>query len=222
MTIFIDAETITDLTNYDGLLLSVQRWLERDDLTERIPDFVRLAEARFRRQLVMPDMEVQVPLTPAATVPLPIDFDSIRALGIPGYPAMDQLSLADFYALPNDANGNPTTGQPYKMAIVAGKFAFWPVADKAYSALLTYRANLPALSIATQTNWLLAKHPDLYLFGTLLHAEFYGWNDARLPIIKGEVDEILTEITISGTRKRYGAGPLTMKPAISERFGYRR
>lgn len=220
-TIFLDTTAESDLTSYNGLLQTCSRWLDRDDLTNRVPDFIRMAEARFRDTLVMPDMEVQVTITPAATVSVPADFDSIRSLGIPGYPAMDQQSLADFYALPSQANGDPTTGQPYKFAIVADKFAFWPVPDKTYAMLMTYRANLPALSIGTQSNWLLVRRPDLYLYGTLLHAEFYGWNDERLPLIKAAVDEALGETMMAGVRRRYGSGPLTMKPATSERSGIR-
>lgn len=227
MTIYLDAVPVTDLTDYDGLVLAIGKWLERDDLTGSIPDFIRLAEARFRRELVMPDMELQVPLTPAATVALPTDFDSIRALGIPGWPAMDQLSLADFYALPLAPNGDPEQGQPTRFVIVAGdtlgtqNFVFHPVPDKAYAALLTYRAKLPSLTPGNQSNWLLAQHPDAYLFACLVQAEFYDWNDDRLPLIKGALDEIMASITVSGVRKRYGSGPLTMKPATSERIGLR-
>lgn len=227
MTIYLDSVPYTDLTDYNGLLQAIGKWLERDDLEGSIPDFIRLAEARFRRELVMPDMELQVPLTPAATVPLPADFDSIRALGIPGYDAMDQLSPADFYALPLGPNNEPRTGQPIKFAIVPGStagsqnFAFWPEPDKAYSVLLTYRANLPSLTTTSDTNWLLAKHPDAYLFGCLVQAEFFDWNDDRLPLIKGALDEIMGSIMVSGVRKRYGSGPLTMKPATSERIGLR-
>lgn len=219
MTIYIEGESATDVTSYNGLLLSVARWLDRDDLTERAPDFIRLAEGRFRDTLVMPDMEVQTTITPAASLALPSDFDSIRALGILGYPPIDQLSPADFYALPTQSDGTAATGQPVKMAIVAGNFAFWPTPDQTYSMLLTYRANLPALSLLNQSNWLLARRPDLYLFGTLLHAEFYGWNDERLPLIKAAIDEALNETIMAGVRRRYGSGPLTMKPAVSERVG---
>jgi len=221
MTIYIDADTVNDLTSYSGLKLVIASWLERDDLGERIPDFIRLAEARFRRELVMPDMETQISVTPAATNLLPADFDSIRAFGIPGYTAFIQRSPADFYALPKLPNGDPTTGQPTEFAIVAGKFAFWPVPDISYSALLTYRACLPSLTLANETNWLLTKHPDAYLFGSLLQAEFHGWNDERLPLIKAALDEILVQINVSGTRKRYGSGPLVMKPAVNERIGLR-
>jgi hypothetical protein len=221
MTIFIDADTINDLTSFSGLNLALASWLEREDLDARIPDFIRLAEARFRRELVMPDMETQVSVTPAATVTLPTDFDSIRAFGITGYAPFIQRTPADFYANVTNPDGTPATGQPTQFAIVAGKFAFWPVPDTAYSALLTYRACLPSLSLSNQTNWLLVQHPDAYLFGALLQAEFHGWNDERLPLIKAELDDILSQITVSGTRKRYGSGPLTMKPPVNERVGLR-
>ena len=221
MTIFIDADTASNLTTYSGLLVAAQDWLERSDIVDRIPDFVRLAEARFRRELVMPDMEVSTAFTPAATVALPTDFDSIRALGIVGYPPMDQLTPGDFGALPLQPDGSSYLGRPTKFMIAAGYFSFWPVPDTTYSMKLLYRACLPALSFTTQTNWLYAKHPDLYLFATLLQAEFFGWNDERLPLIKSQVDEILSSITLSGVRKRYGSGPLTMKPATHARVGLR-
>lgn len=227
MTIYLDSVAFTDLTDYNGLVDAVGKWLERDDLQGSIPDFIKLAEARFRRELVMPDMELQVPLAPAATVAVPSDFDSIRALGIPGYDAMDQLAPADFYALPLGPNNQPQTGQPIKFAIVPGStagsqnFAFWPVPDQTYSALLTYRANLPSLTTLNDKNWLLTKHPDAYLFGCLVQAEFFDWNDDRLPLIKGALDEVMASIMVSGVRKRYGSGPLTMKPATSERVGLR-
>lgn len=217
MTIYIEGASATEITDYNGLLLSVARWLNRADLSERVPDFIRLAEGRFRDTLVMPDMETQIPLTPAVTVPLPSDFDSIRALGILGYPAIDQLAPADFYALPTQSDGAAITGRPSKMAIIAGNFAFWPAPDKTYSMLLTYRATLPALGLLNQSNWLLDRRPDIYLFGTLLHAEFYGWNDERLQLIKNALDEALGETIMAGVRRRYGSGPLTMKPAVSER-----
>lgn len=221
MTIFIDAQQLSNLVNYRGLVESVQRWLNRTDLQEDVPDFIRLAEARFRRILVMPDMEVAITVMPTASVALPADYDSLRSFGIPGFAPLDQLSPADFSRIPNGPNGVPLTGQPTKFTIAAGAMRFWPVPDQAYSANMTYRANLPSLGPAVDSNWLLAKHPDVYLYGTILQAEAYGWNDERVPIIKAALDEALGEVLQSGTRQRYGSGPLTMKPATSERIGLR-
>lgn len=219
MTIFIEAQQLSNLTNYVGLVTSVQRWLNRTDLQDDVPDFIRLAEARFRDVLIMPDQEVAVTLTPAASVPLPVDFDSIRSLGIPGYAAMDQVSPANFTALPINPDGTPMTGQPTKVMIAAGVMQFWPVPDKAYAANMVYRANLPALGPSVDSNWLLARRPDIYLYGTILQAEAFGWNDERVPLIKAALDEALSEAMQAGTRKRYGSGPLSMKPVTSERIG---
>jgi len=220
MTIFVDAIQQSNLTNYAGLVTSVQRWLSRTDLQDDVPDFIRLAEARFRRVLVMPNMEADIVVTPTATLPLPVDFDSLRAFGIPGHAALVQVSPATFSALPVDGNGAPLTGQPQKFTITAGALRFWPRPDKAYAAQMTYRVNIPSLGPALDSNWLLAKHPDVYLYGTILQAEAYGWNDERVPLIKDALDEALAEVMQAGTRQRY-AGPLAMQPPTNERIGLR-
>lgn len=216
MTIFVDAQTLSNLTTYTGLVASVGRWLNRPDLADDVPDFIRLAEARFRRELVMPDMETTIAVTPASSVALPVDFDSVRALGITGRRAMDQLAPADYSALPVERFGAPVTGEPDRFAIIAGQLLFWPPPDASYSVRMAYLAMLPPLGLAVESNWLLAKHPDAYLYATLLQAEFYGWNDDRLSLMKGALDEVLDEIKRSGARARYGAGPLVMKPPTQE------
>jgi hypothetical protein len=219
MTIFIDAQQLSNLTTYAGLVTSVQRWLQRTDFQDDVPDFIRLAEARFRRVLVMPDMEADILVTPAASVPLPVDFDSLRAFGVDGAPPLDQVSPATFSALPRHPDGTAITGRPEKFTITAGMMRFWPTPDQAYAIPMTYRGNIPSLGPSLDSNWLLAKHPDAYLYGTILQAEAYGWNDERIPTIKDALDEALAEIMQAGTRQRYGSGPLAMKPAVQERRG---
>jgi hypothetical protein len=98
---------------------------------------------------------------------------------------------------------------------------FWPAPDKLYTANMVYRATIPALGPALESNWLLLKHPDAYLYGTLIQAEGYGWNDERIGMLKAALDEAVVEINQSGTRQRYGSSPLTMKPATRERIGLR-
>jgi len=43
--------------NYSELNTAVANWLNRDDLTDRIPEFIVLAEARFNRVLRIRAME---------------------------------------------------------------------------------------------------------------------------------------------------------------------
>ena len=44
------------ITNYGELKSAAAEWLDRSDLTSRIPEFVELAEARFDRVIRTPDM----------------------------------------------------------------------------------------------------------------------------------------------------------------------
>ena len=45
------------ISTYSELQTAVANWLNRDDLTDRIPEFITLAEARFNRALRIRAME---------------------------------------------------------------------------------------------------------------------------------------------------------------------
>jgi hypothetical protein len=72
-----------------------------------------------------------------------------------------------------------------------------------------YFQKIPALSSGADsgTNWLLAAHPDLYLFGALVEAEMFGVNDERAPVWKARRDEIFDEIEKLSNKTR-GAGAI--------------
>lgn len=197
-----------DVRTYDGLVAAVQAWLDSAEsgLVDNIPNMIALAESDFRRNLVTPDMETTVSIDPFSPT-LPADVDSIRSLAIPGatqWP-LEQISFTEFYRLPA-----PTTGQPQYYAVSNNTLYVWPSPDTTYSATLIYRQAIPAVTSANQTNWLLTAHPDAYLFGTLLQAEFFGWTDGRLPTIQAKLASILDDINKAGNRKRYG-GPLVTR-----------
>jgi hypothetical protein len=110
------------------------------------------------------------------------------------------------------------TGIPTRFAVIGSTIEVRPYPDGAYPISITYKRTLPSLSYTNPTNWLLAQASDLYLFNSIAMAEFYGWNDARLPLLKGWVDELLAEVNQAGTRKRYGGGPLVPNAPVSDRF----
>jgi len=66
---------------------------------------------------------------------------------------------------------------------------------------------IPARSDAVPSNWLLAAHPDIHLFGSLVEAEMFGVNDERTPAWKARRDEIFDEIE-KLTNKTRGAGAM--------------
>ena len=47
---------------------------------------------------------------------------------------------------------------------------------------MVYYAKIPALSDAVTTNWLIAKAPDVYLYGALTHAAPFLMDDQRVNV----------------------------------------
>jgi hypothetical protein len=203
------------LSNYAELVASIGAWLDRDDLNDMAPDFIRLVEEELNRVLRLPEMEDVATLTiNAETEALPSDFRQARALYLNTDPKaeLEQVSLGTL----RTKYGQNITGQPEVWAISGGDIVFGPAPDTEYTGYLTYYADIPALTSDDDTNWLLDKHPGIYLFGCLLMAEFYGWNDERLPLIRAKYDNDIGQLQKQGTGKQWGAAPLRLRPSVRE------
>ena len=200
------------LQTYPDLKAAIAEWLKDASLATRAADFIALAEDEFRTDLVMPDMETTVSISGTNPIPLPDDFDSLRAIASSdiAWRTLTQTSLAEFYDLPSYGAGSPA-----KFAQDGTSLYLWPVPAVPATLTLSYRAKLPSLSDAVPMNWLLTQYPTLYLYASLLHAEFYGWNDERLPLLKAYVEERTSKINAAGTRKKYG-GRIAMASPIVE------
>jgi hypothetical protein len=202
------------VTTYSGLLGTLGTWLNRSDLTDKIPDFVTLLEARLNRILRTPEMEETVTLTTdAEEIDLPTDFREARSLYLNTDPRQELFpvslgTLRTKYAL-------QIAGKPEVYAISGGSIVFGPAPDAEYDAILTYWQTIDALSDANQTNWLISSHPDVYLYGALVMAEAFLWNDERLSLWKSAWDEAIGELIHQGNSKR-SSGPLRLRPSVSE------
>jgi hypothetical protein len=84
-----------------------------------------------------------------------------------------------------------------------------------YTAWLHYYQKLTPLSSDNQTNWLIVSHPDVYLFGALVMAEAFLWNDERVAGWKSLWDEAIASLQKHGTKKRHGGGPLYPRVAVA-------
>ena len=72
-----------------------------------------------------------------------------------------------------------STGTPAYYGHNSGQFEVMPSPDGPYSGILLYYAKVPALSDSVATNWLLTHHPDIYLYGALLHSAPFLQEDVR-------------------------------------------
>ena len=78
---------------------------------------------------------------------------------------------------------------------------------------INYFQSLPALTDINQTNWLLDRHADLYLWSSLLNAEPWLKNDARIAVWRQRRDDALTEIADESIVETFSGGPLRSRHA---------
>lgn len=193
---------------YAELQTAIANWLQRSHLIVRIPEFIELAEARFRRKLDDLDQETDATIALADGVgPLPADFGRMIAVHDAAFGRVEYVSEAQFA----DYDATESGDYPVVFTISGGEIKTLPVTTGAISVI--YKLGLPALSTTNTSNWLLARAPDLYLFSSLLQAEFYGWNDERLPLIKSACDEMIAEMNVDSERRRLGNSPLAPRVA---------
>ena len=169
------------LTTYNELKTSLADWLNRQDLTSTIPDFISLAEAQIERQLRTRQMIVRATATIDTEYgALPGDFLETKSLKLNTNPVtalqFDTIDSMDFLK----STRYLSSGQPKLFSIVGAQIRVLPVPDGAYTAELVYYAKLTKLSSTVATNWLLTQAPDVYLYGSLLQAAPYLQDDARI------------------------------------------
>lgn len=198
------------LTTYLELRASVEAWLNRADLAARVPDFIKLLEAELNRVLRVPEMEAITTLTASATVTLPTDFREVRTLTVDTDPRMEMIAapihqIEAFY----EAN---TSGIPRYFAITGDTIKLGPEPTTGFTLRLDYYQDIPALTATNTSNWVLSKHPDIYLYGTLLMAEAYIFNDERLPLWRSAFDNSISQLKGQGISKRHGGALVARVP----------
>jgi len=172
------------LTNYTGLKTSIADFLNRDDLTSVIPDFVALAEAQINRDVRHWRMEarssgqqdpadeyMQIPADWVETIRLHLTGTGTSVVNL-----VSRDAMADKRAAQENAAGTP---RMYTHA--NGQFQLFPTPDATTDFELLYYQKIPSL-ITNTDNWLLLEAPDVYLYGALLHSAPYLAEDARLAV----------------------------------------
>lgn len=200
------------ITNYSDLKVTIANYLARSDLTSVIPDFIRLAEVRLRRNLRIRQMlKSATTLTTGgdATVSLPTDFLELRTLFVESDKVRDLQ-----YMSPAIFNRNARTnesGLPVFYTILASEFKFAPMPDTDYTLQILYYASPEYLENDNPSNVFLAICPDLVLYGALIEAEPYLMNDSRIQLWSAMFDRGLAALTAADDSSEHSGVPLQMK-----------
>lgn len=205
------------IASYSDLKTAAADWLARNDIDPaRASDFVSLYEARVNRLLHTMRMVKRIDLEAGqsvSTLPLPGDYLEGTALRHTDG-ALEQLTMETIAAL-GDIDPMRPAGRPARYAVVGTSLQLWPVPDQAYTLALTYYGGICPLSDAAgrTTNWLLQKHPDAYLNGTIAEVCDYIDDDRKAQRYRAKADSILGEIQAQALRQKLGAGPIVIRPA---------
>jgi len=197
------------INTYSTLQTAVANWLDRSDLTDRVPEFIALAEATFNRVLRLRAMETTVAdTTPSGSKEdaLPTGYLQMREIHLTTTPV---VSLA--YITPEimyRIRAGSTSGKPNSYTIVGDNILFGPTPDGVYDYSMTYYKSFDALADGTQTNWLILNAPDLYLYGTLLQAEPFLMNDQRVPLWERGVRQVINDLQNQDDKDRHSGSEM--------------
>jgi len=198
-------------SNYSELKTSIANFLARDDLTSQIPDFIRLAEARMSRELDARSMEKRATATTVAGdsyISLPTDLREIRNVQL----NTDPVKTLEYYTVQmiNTDYAGQGQGKPKAYSIVGTEIMLRPTPDAAYTLEIVYGENVQALSDEDTNNTILSRHPDAYLYGSLMNAYTYLMDETRASQYDQLFTRIMDEIIRDTEKARYG-GVLSMK-----------
>ena len=206
------------ITTYAELQTATANWLDRTDLTSRIPEFIELAEANFNRVIRQPDMVAKDDSFSIAGRYTTLPTDTLEIIRI----VVDLTPVIVLeYLTPEEISERrivmSSTGKPYYFTTIGGatnQLEVLPSPDSTYTSSIVYYTRIAALSDDATSNWLLAEHPDIYLFGTLVEAEPYLKNDERMPMWTARLDKALNDLGLQGQRERHTASGLRMRSRV--------
>jgi hypothetical protein len=101
-----------------------------------------------------------------------------------------------------------TTAKPQVFTIIADNVRLGPSPDAVYTTSMLYYKTFTALSDAASTNDMLTNNPDVYLYGTLLEAEPFIMNDARVPLWLAAFEKAIGDIQNQDNKDRHSGSQL--------------
>lgn len=183
------------LEDYAGLKSAITTWTARADLAPQADDFIDLCEAEINRTMRGMKQITTVTLTPDANsrVTLPADYIQFRNVATltPQRISLDAMPPGGM----DDANPLRTAGGPPMFSVDGSTILIMP--PTVDNIELEYFAKIPGLSATNTTNWLLAKAPNVYLYGCLKYAFLFTRNsqgvEAYALLFTKAMDEVLQE-----------------------------
>ena len=202
------------LNTFTALKSSIADFLNRDDLTSVIPDFITLAEAQINRDVRHWKMEARSSGQQDASdeyIQIPSDWlETIRlhitASGTSAVTLISRDSMAD-----KRSSAEDVAGTPIYYTHADSQFQLYPTPSAETDFELLYYQKTTALSSSNADNWLLLDSPDVYLYGALLHSAPYLAEDERVAIWAQMYSAAVARLNEASELARYSGSGLKLK-----------
>ena len=197
------------ISTYDELKTAVANWLDRDDLTDRIPEFIALAEARMNRVLRLRMMESKYTASTVAAqrnYNLPTGYVQMRNFQINTSPITPlQYVSPEIY---DRLWGGSTGGTPQFYTIIANEIQLGPIPGSVLTMEMLFYKKITALSGTNTTEQMLTDNPDIYLYGALLEAEPFIMNDERVGLWAKGFEQAVINLQEQDNKDRHSGSAL--------------
>lgn len=199
------------LANYTDLRASIASWIKRDDLTNVIPDFVAMAEARISRDLRLRKQMTSTSLTATkgvSTIALPADWLAFENLSVAANPDRNLVYVPIEHI--DSKYNSASTGIPAVYSIEGDNLVLAPAPDAAYTLPIIYYARFPSV-ITAATNWLLTNHPNVYLFACLIEAAQFIMDNDRMQVFTARYNDGLQRLQDQDDDAQHSGSALRVK-----------
>ena len=198
------------LSTYSELKASIADWLNRDDLTSVIPDLITLCEADLNRRLRVREMIARsTGATSTQFTVLPSDFLEARNVQINTSPpaVLDYRSPEALDRYRATIGDNADT--PIYYTLIGDTIEVAPTPSSGVTIEIVYYKKFTPLSDANP-NFILQTHPDVYLYGSLLHSAPYLHGDERIGTWAGIYDAKVERMNDADSSSQHSGNTLRM------------
>jgi len=217
------------ISTYTELKASIANWLNRSDLTSEIADdFIKLVEADLNAKLRIRQMEqIETITIDSETETVPTGFIAVRSLYILSNGTkyhLNYISPASLISI----KGGSTSGLPRTYTIESDngteQFRFAPAPDSSYTGYIQYYKAFTPLSSVNASNYILASHPAIYLYGTLFHAANFigGIDQGQSQSWLGMYQTALERLEDNDQNDSFGGSPVIQRTDIGTDLSFHR
>lgn len=205
------------ITTFAELKTALAAWSDQGTaLDSYMDDFVTLTTDSFNYgtdamdALRVRDMIAVSSLTPASSVcTLPTDYLQYRRVVEEAGTRRELTYIAPSVA--DELYPSRQSGLANNFTIIGSSLYMYPLSSNDIE--LTYYQKIPHLSISNTTNWLLTKHPTLYLHGGLMQVGLFRNDDALVQRSAAMMQTYMTGMRKSGEMAEYARASTRLRQA---------